>query len=385
MEAETPATVKAPTARIGRVLLCALIIALVASGFLTAINQWEALAGNAEFSFVKLFLTVAVPFTVSLVTAALTKPPAASVAEPQSAASPREAGPDERTEATIPEPTVQPRQTPDTVFEELNAVAETIAIVKDNATKVNASSKARTAFVEDLVALSRALADDLVGMRDSALVGRDALSSLNGRLEQVSDTTSRSLERAGERAEAIVKVSTALSAFRDNFRDIDRTAEAITGIAHKTQMLALNATIEAARAGEAGRGFAVVASEVKQLANSAQASVEDINALVAGLNGQVETVLSDIDRLRTDIEAGVEDSRNYQKFQSDVEQTVRDASQTVTGVAHQVSEDLPRYNEIVDKLDQIREETAAAIAGSARNMELTSSALDTMQAIRKHG
>lgn len=352
------------------------MVAALAAPVLTVTGQWDALAGEAEFSVPKMALTFAVPFIVSLLSALILRPSLDGEAETR-----RTVGAD-RGQRETPAETHGPARaippSPGLPAPDLDHVKDTISVVRDNATRVNETSKARTVFVEDLVALSRSLADDLEGIRNDALSGRDTLSGLNDRLGEISEQTARSLNRASDRAEAISKVSAALSAFRDNFRDIDRTAEAITGIAHKTRLLALNATIEAARAGDAGRGFSVVASEVKQLAASAQASVEDITALVAGLNTQVADVLSEIDTLRQDIESGVADSQNYQQFQSDVEKTVLAASENVRNVAQKVSDDLPHYNDIVVKLEQIRQDTSAAIAGSAKNIELTTQAMDAM-------
>jgi methyl-accepting chemotaxis protein len=361
------------------VLRAAIVTAAVVP-VLTVINQWEALSGEAELSVVKIVLTFIVPFTLSLVTALMMRPTGGAMTTAERHAT-HETVADSGTAAPRPEPQVVPAGDTATA-NALEQISATISVVRDNATRVNASSKARTEFVGDLVQLSRSLAGDLGCIRDDALSGRDTLSGLNGRLTEISDQTARSLDRASERAQAVARVDTALTAFRDNFKDIDRTAQAITDIAHKTQLLALNATIEAARAGDAGRGFSVVASEVKQLASSAQASVEDINALVAGLNREVAEVLAELDTLRRDIESGVADSENYQRFQADVEKTVHAASQNVSAVAHKVSEDLPHYNDIVDKLEQIRQDTSAAIAGSAKNIELTTEAIDAMTGFR---
>jgi methyl-accepting chemotaxis protein len=87
---------------------------------------------------------------------------------------------------------------------------------------------------------------------------------------------------------------TALGASSAQIGDVVRV---ISGVAEQTNLLALNATIEAARAGDAGKGFAVVANEVKELAQEAARSSEEITQRVQGIQQEVSAAVRSISQI----------------------------------------------------------------------------------------
>jgi methyl-accepting chemotaxis protein len=71
----------------------------------------------------------------------------------------------------------------------------------------------------------------------------------------------------------------------------------ITSLTDQINLLALNATIEAARVGEAGKGFAVVAGEIKNLAQQAASSTEEVAKRIS----TIQEVSLDVSKVMKDI------------------------------------------------------------------------------------
>src|SRR5207248_8949816 len=105
-----------------------------------------------------------------------------------------------------------------------------------------------------------------------------------------------SMDTIAERVDSIAARALTLG---EKSHEIGRILDVIDDLADQTNLLALNAAIEAARAGEHGRGFAVVASEVRKLAERAQESTGQIQAIVAQIQSETNaTILASEDGTR---------------------------------------------------------------------------------------
>jgi methyl-accepting chemotaxis protein len=127
-------------------------------------------------------------------------------------------------------------------FEELSRTAEMIT----RSTEVVEHAASRTAnAVDDARSVVDEMVDGMTFIRRDAKEVADAITRLNGDLQQVS-----------------------------------RIAQVIKQVADRSDLLALNAALEGTKAGDVGRGFSVVAAEMRKLAESVAQSAKDIGRIV---------------------------------------------------------------------------------------------------------
>ena len=114
-----------------------------------------------------------------------------------------------------------------------------------------------------------------------------ALRESTAALKSVSDNTKAASDKASTASQLVQKGLTSVErlagivdAIAQNSRKVNQITQVIAQIANRTHILSLNAAIEAARAGEHGKGFVVVAQEVGKLAESAGQNAKQITDIV---------------------------------------------------------------------------------------------------------
>ncbi|MGB1582577.1 MAG: methyl-accepting chemotaxis protein [Solirubrobacterales bacterium] len=239
---------------------------------------------------------------------------------------------------------------------------------------------------------------DLVTQSSNVVAGiegkiRDASEHARDAQRQSADTERLSDEgvaRAAEVQDAMravressLNTAAVVRSLGDKSSDIDHIVQAITEIAHQTNMLALNASIEAARAGDQGRGFANVAEEVRVLAEDAQSSAEQIAALVREIKQQTEQAVSAMETGVMKVEDGFETvNRNRQTFYdiSGAVHALHESSSEISELADGIAMGTGQVRQQIEAVATVAEESSTSTEQVSASTQETSAAAEEVSA-----
>ena len=236
------------------------------------------------------------------------------------------------------------------------SAGQLLATAEDHAASATQQSSAvseTTSTIEELAATAAQIAET------AQAVARYAADTLryadDGRVAVTASV--QSMDTIAVRVEAIAARAVSLG---EKSHEIGRILDVIDDLADQTNLLALNAAIEAARAGEHGRGFAVVAAEVRKLAERAQESTGQIQAIVGEIQAETYSTIIASEEGAKEVLAGTELARGVvdalERIANMVDETTiaakeisiatqqqRSASDQVVGAMNQVSDTARSY------------------------------------------
>jgi len=327
------------------------IISGVVGTVLTITNQYEAVMGDQALNLLKALITYAIPFCVSLTSALIEKK---SMLKDVS-------------------------QTPVCSYEPLHDVNAEMSSIEDlskqvhtTATNVNAASKNRLTFVQEVGKIaeetmnqSQTAGNLTSNAHDSSVAIGNSFPALVQEIESLVSATQTGVATSG----------TLNNVVGEFFQELDRVSskvDAITSIAEQTNLLALNAAIEAARAGEHGRGFAVVADEVKTLASRSKEYAAEITQMMTQIKVLKETVITQVNELsehmNTAAGKGSDGTLEANEKSRAMEASLATLDQELMRLNQLNASQIEQMQIIHRHIDKIIEDTEAAVTGSATNI-----------------
>jgi methyl-accepting chemotaxis protein len=254
-------------------------------------------------------------------------------------------------------------------------ILEIAAAIAQSSTELEVFARGMTAVLDESHRHARNAATAASATTDGAAGVAAAVEELSASISDIGGQVNNATGIVDEATRRTDSALTNASALAATVRDIDQVANLITAIAGQTNLLALNATIEAARAGEAGRGFAVVAQEVKALAAQTTNALAQIREKTASVGHAIGVVQDANAELAKSMEAVSEISAAISNSVCLQDEAARKIAQTVDGTAKrtvEVSDSIAGVSDLVHRSGQGADQVLAAAAELSRQAAVLS-------------
>ena len=368
----------------GFVLCRAVLVALVVGPLLTLINQYDAIFGEASFFWGRFALTTMVPFCVS----SLSGTWAASIASAKILEEQKEHAQAFNTVATendeLSKAVVDYKHKVETLEQEHLAdrnrtmVIEGVTAIRGNARKVNESSIERVQFISGLIGRFEEINQGVSQLQQDATRTSGALDVVARGSADVSEGMTGMVDDAMKLSQNIAGFPQLREAVDTQFDAVKLAAGGVSDLAAQIRLLAINASVEAANVGDAGRGFGVIALEVRELADRASRDVGHIEHVLGALGETHDQMVGQMERIEGVITESRARADVCRETTTTSGQHIDELNREMRRFSDDITSQLPRIMTLIDGVRQIKQNTEAAVYGSARNVALCDDVLSEL-------
>lgn len=249
--------------------------------------------------------------------------------------------------------------------------------------------------IEELSATIREVAansEELAAAADETLSSISEISSSVKEVEQNARESARQSERVTHDAATLGRttIEKTIEGMQQIKSSVERTADVIRrlggrsneigkilvvidDVTDQTTLLSLNAAILAAQAGEHGKGFSVVAEEIKELAERAALSTQEISSLIQSVQEEVMSAVEGMQGGIASVEEGLRRAREAGDALGTMLESSKKSAEMSRAIERSTAEQARAAKLVTDAMERVRDmisQIAKATAEEAKGISL---------------
>ncbi|NEP44667.1 MAG: methyl-accepting chemotaxis protein [Okeania sp. SIO2H7] len=253
---------------------------------------------------------------------------------------------------------------------------ETIATITENSNQIAAATEEQEKVAEQqgaAVNQTTATIDELnatfkTTSEQASSVAAGALQALNYASEG-SKAVEKSLEKMTLIKSKVEAIALQIDRLREQTNLINNIASLVRELASQTNMLALNASVEAVRAGEYGKGFAVVAGEIRKLADRSKLSADEINSLIAEIQGAINLTVTATREGNINVVEGEKIARETAEVFNEVTRAADEGVLSTKQIAMMVQKQAVALQQVVEAMNDLNTAAKENARGISQTQE----------------